>query len=195
LRRVELNERADDDRRRCPCRAQTPFRRTGSGADERREGEVPVPFASDTYYHPNLPANLGLSGAQVARPRRQDPMLAMPTAGPKSTRSSCWVSSRCSSSRIRRPLARKQLEATHRARPRLKRVSHHRAQPLRICTQCIWLAFTARARAFQHRASAKFDKSIPGWAVLLLAETCLGDCKRGTGARVFGVMVRARCNT
>jgi hypothetical protein len=56
-------------------------------------------------------------------------------------------------------------------RPRLKRVSHHRAQPLRICTQCIWLAFTARARAFQHRASAKFDKSIPGWAVLLLAET------------------------
>ena len=69
---------------------------------------------ADTYYHPNLPANLGLSGAQVARPRRQDPMLAMPTAGPKSTRSSCWVSSRCSSSRIRRPLARKQLEATHR---------------------------------------------------------------------------------
>ena len=52
-----------------------------------------------------------------------------------------------------------------------------------------------KARAFQHRASAKFGKSIPGWAVLLLAETCPGDCKRGTGARVFGMMVRARCNT
>ena len=29
-----------------------------------------------------------------------------------------------------------------------------------------------KARAFQNRVSAKFGKSIPGWAVLLLAETC-----------------------
>jgi hypothetical protein len=54
LRRVELNERADDDRRRCPCREHK--RLFHAQVQERMSGvkESPtVPFASDAYYHPN----------------------------------------------------------------------------------------------------------------------------------------------
>ena len=39
---------------RARCRAQTPFRRGNSEADEQREGEVPVPCPR-THDHPNLP--------------------------------------------------------------------------------------------------------------------------------------------
>eukprot|EP00964_Phaeocystis_antarctica_P055272 scaffold32506_cov61-Phaeocystis_antarctica.AAC.2 len=52
------------DTARAVPRTQTHFRRAGSEADERREGEAPVPFPSDAYYHPNLPPKLGLFGAQ-----------------------------------------------------------------------------------------------------------------------------------
>ena len=78
-------------------------------------------------------------------------MAATPTTGPKSTRSSYRVSSRCSSSSPRCPLARKQLEERRSSTPRSisSSLCLTRAQPLTIYTQCMWLAFTARRGPFR----------------------------------------------
>ena len=166
-------------------RAQTPFPRTGSGADERREGKshssfrkrriLPSKLETCLQTWDSLEPKAKKAGSHAGHAYGWAKRYAVVMSGEQPVG--------CSSSRIRRPLARKQLEATPRSTS--SSVCLTRAQPLRICTQCIWLAFTVQGAGFLAPASAKFGKSIPGWAVLLLAETCPGDCKRrGTGARV-----------
>ena len=63
----------DTARARAEHRCATHVRLAGSETDERREGEVPVPFPSDAYYHPNLPPRL-----HPRRDRRRRHPLASP---------------------------------------------------------------------------------------------------------------------